>query len=616
MIRPPCGVCRLHHADRVLGAEERAGEVHVDDRLPLRVGEVLHRDRRAALAGVVEEEVDPAQLLGDGGEEGVDGVGSPTSVGTARATLPGPAARTVSATSASGSGRRPASAKRRQPSSRRAVTAALPTPVPAPVMTATCSERSTAMGHPRTRRRPERHGVTPGRMVDRVDDDHLVDVVEAMVTRARERCRDQDVKMVETFLRHYFANVAPDDLEQRTPDDLYGAALSHWQLARRRAPGEANVRAFTPVAGEDGWQTPHSVIDIVSDDMPFILDSVMMAIEVGGRAVHLLVYPVLDVTRDGEGVLTSIAGAGDSAAAPAAESFIHLEFDRVADEGTLSGLAASIRDALRDVRATVSDWQPMRDRAAEVLDELDQPVPGVPDDDRNEARALLEYLLDDHFTFIAYREYSLHDEAISSVDGTGPRDPQGRAPEPARPPRPATRRCRAGLGAGGAEPHEDERHEHGPPSRPPRLHRHQALRRRRRGDRRAPLPRPVHVERLRRVGAGAPRRAAQGRADPRPPRQPGVDPRPRHPAVHPRDLPARRAVRRRRRRPRPDRAGHPAPAGAAQGEALRPPRHVRPLHLVPRVRPAGPLQHRGPGADPGPPPRRCSAGPTSPSTAR
>ncbi|MCK5623027.1 MAG: NAD-glutamate dehydrogenase, partial [Alphaproteobacteria bacterium] len=78
----------------------------------------------------------------------------------------------------------------------------------------------------------------------------------------------------EQFIRHYYEDIAAEDIVGRDPEDLYGAALSLWQFAAQRKPGEAKVRALNPRVEKHGWHSPHTVIEIVHDDMPFLVDSV------------------------------------------------------------------------------------------------------------------------------------------------------------------------------------------------------------------------------------------------------------------------------------------------------------------------------------------------------
>src|ERR1700745_3871184 len=115
------------------------------------------------------------------------------------------------------------------------------------------------------------------------------------------------------LLRSYFHGVDEEDLAAHPPGLLAKAALAHLDLGARRASGRALVRVFNPVAGEDGFESPHSLVLTITDDMPFLVDSLGMALSRAGLAVHLIVHPVLQVRRDGRGRLVDIGANGSQA---------------------------------------------------------------------------------------------------------------------------------------------------------------------------------------------------------------------------------------------------------------------------------------------------------------
>src|SRR5262249_51453576 len=110
-------------------------------------------------------------------------------------------------------------------------------------------------------------------------------------------------KLAEKFAQLYFAEVDPEELAARDPADLQGAAAAHRAFGRSFSGGEAKLRASNPVRGEHGWASTHTVIEIVSDDMPFLVDTVTMEANRQGLTLHLLVHPVLRVLRDAKGEL-------------------------------------------------------------------------------------------------------------------------------------------------------------------------------------------------------------------------------------------------------------------------------------------------------------------------
>ncbi|MFJ6644041.1 NAD-glutamate dehydrogenase [Streptomyces sp. NPDC091290] len=233
-----------------------------------------------------------------------------------------------------------------------------------------------------------------------------------------------DHDKVLSFLQRYYLHTAPEDLLDRDPVDIFGAAFSHYRLAENRPQGTANVRVHTPTVEENGWTCSHSVVEVVTDDMPFLVDSVTNELTRQGRGIHLVIHPLVVVRRDLTGKLIEVlpaAPAGDLPHDTHIESWIHVEIDRETDRGDLKQITADLLRVLSDVREAVEDWSKMRDAALRMADEL----PGEPHSDLREqeieeARELLRWLADDHFTFLGYREYELReDDSLAAVPGTG-----------------------------------------------------------------------------------------------------------------------------------------------------------------------------------------------------
>src|SRR5437867_6499517 len=157
-------------------------------------------------------------------------------------------------------------------------------------------------------------------------------LVEKAVGQVRERVDGAQAPILEAFVRAYYGDAAPEDLEGL---DLYGAALAHWHLVQRRTPGEVKLHAYTPTAEEHGWRSTHSVIEIVSDDMPFIVDSVAMALTRRDTAIHRFIHPAIRVRRNESGNLVELL---PWEAEGSAESLVHVEVDRQ-EQGVLDELA-------------------------------------------------------------------------------------------------------------------------------------------------------------------------------------------------------------------------------------------------------------------------------------
>jgi glutamate dehydrogenase len=250
------------------------------------------------------------------------------------------------------------------------------------------------------------------------------ELIGTVCERVRERLPAEQVTPCEAFVRQYYQWVPAEDLADRNPLDLYGAAVAHWNLAQHRAPGESKVRVYNPDFEQNGWQSPHTVIEIVSDDMPFIVDSVTMQLGRLGYGIDLVIHPVIRVRRDDDGHLTEVLDHDDTAEDAIPESVLHVEVAREHDRALLDQLHSAIERVLADVRAAVEDWQEMRSRAQALIEEFDRrPPPSVDSALVDESKAFLAWLAEDNFTFLGYREYDLiarGDEArLQPIEGSG-----------------------------------------------------------------------------------------------------------------------------------------------------------------------------------------------------
>ena len=243
-------------------------------------------------------------------------------------------------------------------------------------------------------------------------------IIESVLELVCKRVPSAQKAAAEHFARPYYAGTAVEDLKDRSIVDLYGAALSHFNFAHQRRPGKPKVRVYNPVQPQHGWRSTHSIVEVVSDDMPFLVDSVRMALNRRSLTTHLVIHPVMTTHRDAEGILTGPEG-GEGII----EAVIHVEVDRQTEEGVLDEIATEIRSVLADVRASVEDWQPMQDRLRSVLAELESTPPPLDEAELARGRAFLDWIGDNHFTFLGYREYELlgeeGDERLRSLGGSG-----------------------------------------------------------------------------------------------------------------------------------------------------------------------------------------------------
>jgi glutamate dehydrogenase len=236
------------------------------------------------------------------------------------------------------------------------------------------------------------------------------------------RAAPNERAMFTTFCHRYFQLADPEDVCERSADDLYGMVQSHLQFARQRAPGGPKLRVLNPSLQDTGFGSRHTIVEVVNDDMPFLVDSTTVEINRQGLTLHLILHPIFAVRRDTDGNLLELAAREDRPDWPR-ESIMHLEVDRLSDPVARAGLAEGIERVLGDVRAAVEDWKSMVAQLRAVIRELDEQPPPVSREELTESRAFLQWLTEDHLLLLGYRRNDLHERdgelELVRVEGTG-----------------------------------------------------------------------------------------------------------------------------------------------------------------------------------------------------
>ncbi|NYH98678.1 NAD-glutamate dehydrogenase [Cupriavidus plantarum] len=248
-------------------------------------------------------------------------------------------------------------------------------------------------------------------------------LLDELLAFAQDRLPDKTFAIVAPLLRHYYDLADAEDLLAREVADLYGAVMAHWQTAQKFQPGTAaRLRVYNPNLEEHGWHSDHTIVEIVNDDMPFLVDSVTMEVNRHGLTLHSAIHPVFRVCRDARGNIERIGLGGPDASdseggnACRLESFIHFEVDRTGDPAQLEALRDGIARILGDVRAAVEDWPAMQSTARETVQRMAS-APNAQSPAAVEARAFLQWMIDDHFTFLGHRDYELVTRDDASQDG-------------------------------------------------------------------------------------------------------------------------------------------------------------------------------------------------------
>lgn len=222
----------------------------------------------------------------------------------------------------------------------------------------------------------------------------VADTLRKLRHLAKERQADEP--LLYSFIPRYYGELPDEDVDDRRVDEAFSAAIAHLRLGMRRAPGEILVEVLSPEVARDGWESDRSILMFVSDDVPFLVDTVRMVVEQHPLSIHLLVHPMLDVERDDDHMITAF-GKGRGLV----EAWTLFEIDRCPEE-LVDVLEREVSEAIAGVQLVVDDFAAMQGRLRELAD----------------GDELLTWLADEHFVFLGAASYHVADEGLTLQAGS------------------------------------------------------------------------------------------------------------------------------------------------------------------------------------------------------
>lgn len=214
-------------------------------------------------------------------------------------------------------------------------------------------------------------------------------------------------KRVKQLAQYLLNNISMDDLAQRTESDLYGAIMSLWQHLNEVKPSQTSIRTFNPSVSTQGWQSRHTIVEIIVPDSAFLVDSIKMCLVRLDLAVHIMLHGPTLIERDAQQQVVSVNDKkGDL------YSLFHIEVDRIDAADKLNHLQQELELVLKDTALVVKDWKPMATQLETVISDLEKQSKYIPvEKDRfDETLAFLRWLGRHNFTFLGYKEYDLVNE--------------------------------------------------------------------------------------------------------------------------------------------------------------------------------------------------------------
>ncbi|MGY6630706.1 MAG: NAD-glutamate dehydrogenase [Wenzhouxiangella sp.] len=240
--------------------------------------------------------------------------------------------------------------------------------------------------------------------MNKYGNDSKQQLLEAIVERVGQ---EKGGKEKAAFAERFYQRLPFAEFESADEGELAALARGLFDFASQRRSGEVKLRIFNPEDAREGWSSSHTVIEIINDDRPFLVDSVVLALSEMDLTVHLIIHPVMAVRRDQGGHWLGLGDSEDDSTR--AESIMHLHIDRQTYPDSLEQIERRIISALTAVRHAVDDWPAMTARVREIAEEFPETHRQMGEEATAEARDFFNWLADNHFTFLGYREYVIEE---------------------------------------------------------------------------------------------------------------------------------------------------------------------------------------------------------------
>ncbi|WP_394131996.1 NAD-glutamate dehydrogenase [Shewanella maritima] len=232
-------------------------------------------------------------------------------------------------------------------------------------------------------------------------------LLENVVTLIHSKIPNSQAKQVEQFANCLYTHMSKDDLHARNDSDLYGAVVSLWNALNKTPVGDTHIRVFNPSQSKHGWQSTHSIIEVILPDMPFLVDSLSMALNRMGITAHVMLHTPMNVQRSGKQVdQVSFIHQSESDGDHVAVFLVEIDKQNSAED--IKAIETEIQSVFNDVSASVNDWKNLSERLSDTIKQLPKrPFPGDKQE-LEEAVEFLKYLNNHHFTLLGYRYYDLN----------------------------------------------------------------------------------------------------------------------------------------------------------------------------------------------------------------
>jgi glutamate dehydrogenase len=234
-------------------------------------------------------------------------------------------------------------------------------------------------------------------------------LINDVITCVKREMPKKKSEFCSEFIRQFLSTVSLEDLQCWSMDNLCHAGIHFWSTIQTRLYDKPRIEIYNPCPERDGWKSPYTVLEVVADDAPFLVDSIRMTVNRMGFSSHLIMYMGgMRLERGKDRVVSGIFPLrGESRPDVILEAAILMEINREIDEAALRELKTQLECVLKDNQAVVDDWSPMREKVQESIHELEHAPSSLDAFEVEETQLFLKWIEDHHFTFLGVRDYEL-----------------------------------------------------------------------------------------------------------------------------------------------------------------------------------------------------------------
>jgi glutamate dehydrogenase len=224
----------------------------------------------------------------------------------------------------------------------------------------------------------------------------------------QQKVGGQTAPLVEKLAQLLYGNMSSLDLDHRNESDMYGAVLSLWSALNEHKDDAPVIHVFNPSVSKNGWKSSHTIIEVVIQDMPFLVDSIRIALNRLGLSPHLMLNAPLKIVRDKSLDVAELAPIIDTLLKMSSEETVFLiEIDRQSNQEDVDVIKETLLSVVEDIRLTVSDWNPMLSCLKSVISDVKKAkLPGTKAD-KEDTLSFLNWIAANNFTLMGYRSYDV-----------------------------------------------------------------------------------------------------------------------------------------------------------------------------------------------------------------